>query len=103
MSNRKIWNIGAVKFDSEADGLRQAILEPEHAQYSAICPLCSKFVAHNRSVVVRLPTPMVPRGDGRRSSDDGGLYYADGQRIDMRPRSRAHLRCAKRYLKVITS
>ena len=73
---------------------------PKLADHSGICPLCSSFIAKHRSWVVALPKAMIPRGDGRCSSDDGGYYYYyDGRRIPMFPRKWAHERCARRYAK----
>ena len=73
-------------------------MNPTLARYSGICPLCSRYITKNRSTVVLLPRPLVPRGDGRISADDGGIYNARGQAISMHPRQWAHERCYPRFL-----
>lgn len=69
------------------------------AQYSAVCPLCSRWIAQRRSKVVELPTAILPRAssDGRFSLDDGESYYSGKRYIDAtRTRSFAHWYCVPR-------
>lgn len=67
------------------------------ARQSGICPLCSTFIAKNRSRIVALPVPIAPRGNGRFSFDDGGAYYADGRTISMSRRAWCHAKCRPRF------
>jgi len=67
------------------------------AKFTGVCPLCSTYIAKGRSKVEALPEPMVPRGNGVRSSDDHGLYHASRRPISMHPRVWAHERCVRRY------
>lgn len=67
------------------------------AYNSTICPLCSRFIAKKRSWIVRLPEPLVPRGDSRHSADDGHAYYYDARPISMHPRKWCHAACRPRY------
>ena len=69
------------------------------ASFSVICPLCSKFIRQGKSKIHPLKPPLVPRGDGQRSSDDGWAYHSDGRPISMHPRKWAHGRCYRRYMK----
>lgn len=70
------------------------------SKYPGICPLCSRFIAKNRSKVIFLPRPMTPRsGDGRFSDDDNKTYYYDGRLIGMQPRKVAHEDCWNRWQK----
>jgi hypothetical protein len=66
------------------------------AKHSGICPLCSKYIRKNVSLIVPLDEPLSPRGDGVRSHDDGGTYHADGTPIRRHRRIWAHARCAPR-------
>lgn len=77
-------------------GLGESML----AKHSGICPLCSRYIRKGRSMVVRLPEPLVPRGDGYRSFDDGGHYHGGTQGpISMHPRRWAHERCNANYMR----
>lgn len=79
-----------------SDGLAK----PLRAKHSGICPLCSTYVRKGQSLVVRLPEALVPRGDGYRSSDDGGHYHGGSPGpISMQPRWWAHERCAINYMR----
>jgi hypothetical protein len=69
------------------------------ATRSGICPLCSKYIAKNLSPIVRLPKPIVPRGDGRISADDNRPYHADGHSIGLHPREWCHVACYPRHRK----
>ena len=69
------------------------------ASRSGICPLCSKYIAKNLSPIVRLPRPIVPRGDGRISADDNRPYHADGRSIGLYPREWCHVACYPRHRK----
>lgn len=56
---------------------------PLIAQYSAYCPLCSKYIQKNRSRIARIDPPLVPRGNGEFSADDCGQYNSNGTPISM--------------------
>lgn len=73
--------------------------EPTVAEYSSICPLCSKYIRANLSPVLSLPTAILPRctPDGRRSLDDGLLYNSDGKPIRYKPRRWCHRKCWPKY------
>lgn len=75
--------------------------DPILATWSAICPLCSKFIAKNHSKIARLPHPIQPRStpDRRRSLDDRGFYYASGNPIYTGEKHYSHERCWPRHLK----
>lgn len=77
-------------------GLGESVL----AKHSGICPLCSTYIRKGKSWIVQLPEPLAPRGDGYRSSDDGGHYHGGSHGpISMRPRRWAHERCASNYMR----
>lgn len=73
--------------------------EPTLAEWSAICPLCSKYIAKNHSWITRLPYPIEPRctPDRRRSLDDKGYYHARGTQIYPAPKKYCHERCWSKH------
>jgi len=73
------------------------------AKFGGVCPRCSRFIAANRSRVIALEQPHVPRvkildGGYVVSADDGGFYNSDGSEPPRMHEKRrwVHSRCVSK-------